>query len=228
MKILIVEDDRKAAESLAKGLNENGFQTDIENDGLSGLKKAETGDYDALIVDRMLPGLDGLSLTKEMRSQGRQTPVLILTALTEVDDTVEGLEAGGDDYMSKPYAFAELLARIRVLIRRQQAPAANEVLLKTGDIEIDRIARTVYRAQQAILLQPKEFDLLLFLAENEDQIVTRKMLLKNVWGLDFDPNTNVVNVHVSRLRQKIDKGFRNPLITTRRGMGYVFSTKTDF
>jgi len=222
MKILIVEDDREASAFLAKGLREAGHGVDQAETGLDGYALAESGDYDILVIDRMLPKLDGLSLIRSLREQGVATPVLILSALGQVDDRVKGLRAGGDDYLPKPYAFSELLARIEVLARRRggAAPAAEPTTYRVGDLELDRLARRVTRAGQEIELQPREFRLLEYLMQNAGRVVTRTMLLEHVWDYHFDPQTNVIDVHVSRLRGKVDRGFETALIQTVRGAGY--------
>lgn len=222
MKILIVEDDREGAAYLAKGLREAGHGVDLAETGLDGYALAESGDYDILVVDRMLPKLDGLSLIRSLREQGVATPVLILSALGQVDDRVKGLRAGGDDYLPKPYAFSELLARIEVLARRRggPAPAAEPTAYRVGDLELDRLARRVTRGGQVIELQPREFRLLEYLMRHAGRVVTRTMLLEHVWDYHFDPQTNVIDVHVSRLRAKIDRGFETALIQTVRGAGY--------
>lgn len=221
MRILIVEDDREAARFLAKGLTEAGHVVDHAADGLDGYALAEAGGYDVLVVDRMLPKLEGLSLIRALRDQGDATPVLILSALGQVDDRVKGLRAGGDDYLTKPYAFSELLARVEVLARRRGTGAgAEETAYRVGDLELDRLARRVTRGGREIELQPREFRLLEYLMKNAGQVVTRTMLLEHVWDYHFDPQTNVIDVHVSRLRAKIDKGFETALIQTVRGAGY--------
>ena len=219
MRILVIEDDREAAAYMVKGLSESGYVVDRAADGHEGLILGSSRDYDALVVDRMLPGLDGLAVVQALRGQGIDTPVLILSALGQVDDRVRGLKAGGDDYLTKPYAFAELLARLEALLRRAN-PASAETRLKLADLEIDLLARTVTRAGRGIELKPREFALLEFLLRHAGQVVTRTMLLEGVWGYHFDPQTNVIDVHVSRLRQKIDKGFGRPLLHTVRGVGY--------
>jgi two-component system OmpR family response regulator len=219
MRILVIEDDLEAAAYMVKGLKESGSVVDHAADGKQGLIMAASGGYDVLIVDRMLPGLDGLSIIKTLRSTGDKIPVLILSALGEVDDRVKGLRAGGDDYMTKPYAFAELLARIESLLRRGKIEAAN-TRLQVGDLEMDLVSRIVKRANKIIDLQPKEFALLEYLLRHAGHIVTRTMLLEKVWDYSFDPQTNVIDVHISRLRQKIDKGFDKPLLHTIRGAGY--------
>jgi two-component system OmpR family response regulator len=222
MKILIIEDDQEAAAYLAKALREVGHVVDHAADGLDGYGLAEAGEYDILIVDRMLPKLDGLSLIRSLREQGVSTPVLILSALGQVDDRVKGLRAGGDDYLPKPYAFSELLARVEVLARRRGATAESEpTRYQVGDLELDRLSRRVTRAGADIELQPREFRLLEYLMKHAGQVVTRTMLLENVWDYHFDPQTNVIDVHVSRLRAKIDKGFERTLLHTIRGAGYM-------
>lgn len=221
MRILVVEDDREAAEYMAKGLTESGHTVDRVEDGEQALIQASEC-YDVLVIDRMLPGLDGLSLVERLRQRGDRSPVLFLSALGEVDDRVKGLRAGGDDYLAKPYAFAELLARIEVLARRG-ASSDGESRLEVGDLVIDRLSRRVTRAGRRIDLQPREFRLLEYLARHAGQVVTRTMLLENVWEYHFDPQTNVIDVHVSRLRAKIDKEFDSPLLHTVRGAGYRLS-----
>ena len=220
MKVLIVEDDRVAAGYLAKALRESGHVADIVEDGSLGLQRALHEPYDALVVDRMLPGLDGLSLIGQLRSEGRGIPVLIVSALGEVDERVRGLRAGGDDYLVKPYAFAELLARLEVLVdRRRGTPAQTK--LQVADLELDMLSRSVRRADRKIELKPREFLILEYLMRHCGQVVTRTMLLESVWDYHFDPQTNVIDVHMSRLRQKIDKGFQTPLLHTVRGAGYA-------
>jgi two-component system OmpR family response regulator len=219
MKLLVVEDDRAAAAFLTKGLRESGFSVDHAADGREGLMLATAGKYDAMVIDRMLPGLDGLAIVAALRASENLTPVLILSALDGVDDRVRGLKAGGDDYLTKPYAFSELLARLEALTRRRQAPQA-ATKLKVGDLEIDLLSRAVTRAGQEIELLPREFRLLEVLARHAGHVVTRTMLLELVWDYHFDPQTNVIDVHVSRLRQKIDKGFPKPMLQTVRGAGY--------
>ncbi|MHB2167812.1 winged helix-turn-helix domain-containing protein [Alsobacter sp. R-9] len=221
MKLLIVEDDREAAAYLVKAFREAGHVADHAANGLDGYAMASEGGYDVLIVDRMLPKLDGLSLIHGLREQKIDTPVLILSALGQVDDRVKGLRAGGDDYLAKPYAFSELLARVEVLARRRGSGPTEETVYRVGDLELDRLARRVTRAGKAIDLQPREFRLLEYLMKHAGQVVTRTMLLENVWDYHFDPQTNVIDVHLSRLRGKIDKGFDRPLIHTVRGAGYM-------
>jgi two-component system OmpR family response regulator len=219
MRILIIEDDRDAAQYLAKGLRESGHSAEVAEDGRNGLLRAAVEPFDVLIVDRMLPNLDGLSLVQHLRKTGHATPVLFLSALGEVDDRVKGLRAGGDDYLAKPYAFSELLARIENLGRRRDQRAA-ATRLKVADLELDLLSRKATRAGQAIDLQPREFQLLETLMRHAGQVMTRTMLLEKVWNYHFDPQTNVIDVHISRLRQKIDRGFEPPLIHTVRGAGY--------
>lgn len=220
MKVLIIEDDRQAAAYLKKALEEAGHAADCAHDGDDGYQMAAAGGYDALIVDRMLPRRDGLSIVSQLRTEEDRTPALILSALGEVDDRVTGLRAGGDDYLTKPYAFSELLARLEVLQRR--APnGEGETAYRVGDLELDRLSRRVTRAGQDITLQPREFRLLEYLMRNADRVVTRTMLLEHVWDYHFDPQTNVIDVHVSRLRAKIEKDFDKPLLHTVRGAGYV-------
>jgi two-component system, OmpR family, response regulator len=219
MRILIIEDDRDAAQYLAKGLRESGHGAEVAEDGRDGLLRAAVEPFDVLIVDRMLPNLDGLSLVQHLRKTGHATPVLFLSALGEVDDRVRGLRAGGDDYLAKPYAFSELLARIENLGRRRdQRTAATR--LKVADLELDLLSRKATRAGRAIDLQPREFQLLETLMRHAGQVMTRTMLLEQVWNYHFDPQTNVIDVHISRLRQKIDRGFEPALIHTVRGAGY--------
>jgi two-component system OmpR family response regulator len=219
MRILLIEDDRESAAYLAKGLGESGHVVDHASDGEEGLVLARESVHDVFVVDRMLPKLDGLTVIETLRGEGVQTPVLILSALGEVDDKVKGLRSGGDDYLAKPYAFSELLARVEGLARRAR-PESTETRILVGDLEIDILSRTVKREDQDILLLPREFKLLEYLARHEGQVVTRTMLLENVWDYHFDPQTNVIDVHISRLRAKIDKGFGKPLLHTIRGAGY--------
>ncbi len=219
MRILVVEDDEVAAEYVRKGLMEAGHVVDLAADGDLGLEMARAADYDALILDRMLPKMDGLEVLANLREDGDATPVLILSALGEVDHKVEGLRAGGDDYLAKPYSFTELLARVEAIGRRSD-PSAAVTKLKVGDLEMDLLARTVRRGGQKILLQPREFRLLECLMRNAGRVVTRTMLLEKVWDYHFDPQTNVIDVHISRLRGKIDKEFDEQLLHTVRGAGY--------
>jgi two-component system OmpR family response regulator len=219
MKILLVEDDSETADYLLRGLQEHGHVVDRAANGREGLFLATTGAYDVQIVDRVLPGLDGLSLVKVVRAANIRTPVLFLTTLAGIDDRVTGLEAGGDDYLVKPFAFSELLARIHALGRRPPL-SESPTLLRIADLELDLQRRTAVRGGQRIELQPKEFRLLEYLMRHAGQVVTRTMLLEQVWDFHFDPKTSVVETHISRLRSKIDKGFASELIHTTRGAGY--------
>ena len=220
MRLLLIEDDLQAAEYLVKGLRESGYSVEHSPDGRDGLEKSSRGHYDVIVADRQLPYVDGLAIITALRERSDQTPVLILSALGTVDDRVHGLKAGGDDYLTKPFAFAELLARIEALSRR--GAAANETTrLKIADIDLDLLARRVSRAGRNIELTTKEFQLLEYLVRHAGQTVTRTMLLEGVWNLHFDPQTNITDVHMSRLRNAIDKGFPKPLIHTVRGAGYV-------
>ena len=220
MRALVIEDDIEAALFLQKALRESGHTVDLAHDGDDGLAIARDGGYDVLIIDRMLPKQDGLSLVKTLRAEGDRTPVLFLSALGAVDDRVKGLKAGGDDYLTKPYAFTELLARIEALVRRSE-PQETQTRYQVGDLVIDRLAHRVTRAGEPLVLQPREYRLLEYMMRNAGQVVTRTMLLENVWDYHFDPQTNVIDVHVSRLRGKIDKGFERPLLHTVRGAGYM-------
>src|SRR5581483_8270366 len=220
MRLLIIEDDRDAADYLTKAFREVGHVADQATDGEEGLSMALDGQYDVLIVDRMLPKRDGLSVIGTLREKGVETPVLILSALGQVDDRVRGLRAGGDDYLPKPYSFSELLARIEVLSRRRGG-RGEETVYRVADLELDRLSHQVSRAGTEISLQPREFRLLEYLMQHAGQVVTRTMLLENVWDYHFDPQTNVIDVHISRLRSKIDKGFSPPLLHTVRGAGYM-------
>jgi len=220
MRVLIIEDDEATASYIRKGLREAGHSADIAANGGDGLAQALEGNYQALVVDRMLPRLDGLSLIAKLREKGDKTPALILSALGEVDDRVEGLRAGGDDYLSKPFAFAELLARLDALARRAQGPA-RRTTLRVGELKMDLLGREVKRGGIVIDLQPREFRLLEYLMRHSNQVVTRTMLLENVWDYRFDPQTNVIDVHISRLRGKIDRNFDTQLLNTVRGAGYI-------
>jgi two-component system OmpR family response regulator len=220
MRLLIIEDDRDAADYLAKAFREVGHVADLAADGEEGLAHALDGQYDVLIVDRMLPKVDGLTVIGTLRSKGIETPALILSALGQVDDRVKGLRAGGDDYLTKPYQYTELLARVEALARRR-APEEQETRYSVGDLTLDRLSHKVTRGGEAVVLQPREFRLLEYLMKHAGQVVTRTMLLENVWDYHFDPQTNVIDVHISRLRSKIDKGFAQTLLHTVRGAGYV-------
>jgi len=219
MRILIVEDDLEAADAMARGLVEAGHACERAEDGEAGLTAARAGGFDVLIVDRMMPRMDGVTLVETLRREGDQTPVLFLSALGEVNDRVEGLKAGGDDYLVKPYAFSELIARVEALARRRETGSV-QTLLRVGDLEMDLIGRTVRRQGREIDLQPREFQLLEYMMRHAGQSVTRTMLLEKVWEYHFDPQTNVIDVHISRLRSKIDKGFDRPMLQTVRGAGY--------
>jgi two-component system OmpR family response regulator len=220
MRLLVIEDDRDAADYIVRALREVGHVADQAGDGEEGLALALEGGYDVLIVDRMLPKRDGLSVITALRNDGIETPVLILSALGQVDDRVKGLRAGGDDYLSKPYSFSELLARVEALSRRRGA-RGQETVYRVADLELDRLSHRVSRGETEIVLQPREFRLLEYLMKHAGQVVTRTMLLENVWDYHFDPQTNVIDVHISRLRSKIDKGFAHPLLHTVRGAGYM-------
>ncbi len=220
MRILLIEDDAGVADFIVRGFREAGHTIDHAADGKDGLFLATTETYDALIVDRMLPTVDGLSIIRTLRASDDHTPVLILSALGQVDDRVKGLQAGGDDYLVKPFAFSELEARLEALARRSQGKATTETRLSVGDLEMDLLSREVKRAGESIALQPRDFQLLEYLMRHAGQVVTRTMLLENVWDYHFDPQTNVIDVHISRLRAKVDKGFDSPLIHTVRGAGY--------
>ncbi|ULL01658.1 response regulator transcription factor [Bradyrhizobium sp. I71] len=224
MRVLVIEDDAETGSYLRRGLREQGHVVDIATNGRDGLFMATSEAYDILIVDRMLPHLDGLSVVKTARATGLKTPVLFLTTMSGVGDRVEGLEAGADDYLVKPFAFAELSARINALARRPPM-AQVETVLKVADLEIDLISREVRRAGLDIDLQPREFRLLEYLMRNAGRVVTRTMLLESVWDFHFDPKTNIVETHISRLRSKIDRGFDTELIETVRGSGYILRAR---
>lgn len=220
MRILVIEDETEVAAYLSKGLREHGYAVDVAHDGKEGLYLALSESFDAMIVDRMLPNVDGLSIVRSVRQASIQTPVLILSALGQVDDRVAGLREGGDDYLVKPFAFSELVARLDAL-RRRQTPSGEQTRLVVGDLEMDLLARSVRRAGQPIDLKPREFALLEYLMRHAGQVITRTMLLEHVWDYHFDPQTNVIDVHISRLRQKIDRGFDHELLQTVRGAGYT-------
>jgi two-component system OmpR family response regulator len=221
MQLLLIEDDRDAAGYLVRALTEAGYRVDHAADGRDGLFLATERSYDAIVADRMLPHLDGLTIIEVLRKQGNRTPVLVLSALGSVDQRVEGLRAGGDDYLTKPFALSELLARLEALLRRGQVAPGPETRLRVADLEMDLLSRTVSRAGRRIELTAREYQLLEFLLRRAGQVVTRTMLLEGVWDLHFDPQTNVIDVHMSRLRQAIDKGFDRPLLHTIRGAGYT-------
>lgn len=219
MRLLIVEDDIDAAASLGRILAEINHQCVFARDGEEGLVAARGEDFDVMVVDRMLPHMDGLAMVATLRREGCETPALFLSALGDVQDRVSGLRAGGDDYLTKPYAFSELVARIEALARRRRSGSV-ETVLHVGALEMNLIARTVQRSGQTIDLQPREFQLLEFFMRHPEQSITRTMLLEKVWGYHFDPQTNVIDVHISRLRSKIDRGFERPMLQTVRGSGY--------
>ncbi len=222
MRLLIVEDEPEVLSYIVKGMKEAGHTVDTATNGKNGLFLATTEQYDLLIIDRMMPELDGLTVIKTLRGAGNNTPVLILSALGEVDDRVKGLRSGGDDYLVKPFAFAELLARSEILARRvQNNPASGETSLYAGDLALNLLSRKVTRGQNEIELQTREFKLLEYLLRHKGQIVTRTMLLEHVWDYHFDPQTNVIDVHISRLRRKIDENSHTSLIQTVRGAGYI-------
>jgi two-component system OmpR family response regulator len=223
VKVLLVEDNERVSDFVIKGLREAGHVVDHAGNGRDGLFLASSEGYDAMILDRMLPGgIDGLAIIEALRRTGNTTPILILSALGEVDERIRGLKAGGDDYLTKPFAFGELAARLEALVRRTRSEAAQTVLA-VGDLRMDLLSRKVTRAGKAVALQNREFKLLEFLMRHAGQVVTRTMLLENVWDYHFDPQTNVVDVHVSRVRQKVDAGSDRPLIRTVRGAGYMLS-----
>ena len=226
MHILLIEDDTEAARVLVKGLRESGYTVDHAADGREGLSRALAGKFDLIVTDRMLPYIDGLAIIEQLRRARLAMPVLVLSALGTVDDRIRGLKAGGDDYLTKPFAFAELLARIEALLRRR-AGASESTTLRTADLEFDLLARKVTRAGREIELTTREQKLLEFLLRREGQVVTRTMLLEGVWDLHFDPQSNLVDVHISRLRQAIDRGADRPLIHTVRGSGYVLSLREE-
>jgi two-component system OmpR family response regulator len=219
-KILLIEDDRETASYLVRGLGEEGHSVEHVEDGRDGLFRATDGSFDLVILDRMVPGLDGLGLLKAMRAARVETPVLILSALASVTDRIEGLESGSDDYLVKPFSFGELLARVNALLRRGEGKTAQDLRILVGDLEIEPLSRVVKRAGKVIDLKPREYRLLEYLARNEGRVVTRTMLLEQVWDYHFDPGTNVIDVHVSRLRRKLEEGFERPILHTVRGAGY--------
>ena len=223
-KILIVEDDRATADHIVKSLGDEGFVVDHAADGRDGLFHATDGSYDAIILDRMLPGMDGMAVLAALRAARVATPVIILSNLGAVDARVEGLTSGANDYLVKPFAFSELLARLRLLIARPSGTTQAETLLTCAGLEMNLLSRRVTRGGQRIDLQPREFRLLESLLRHKDQVVTRTMMLEGVWEYHFDPGTNVVDVHVSRLRRKIDDGFDPPLLRTIRGAGYMLGS----
>ncbi|TXS95465.1 response regulator transcription factor [Parahaliea maris] len=220
MKVLLVEDDPSVGSFIAGELSAAGYDCLLQDDGEQGLAAALEGNFDVLVVDRMLPGRDGLSIVQVLRESGDTTPVLVLSALGDVEDRVEGLHCGADDYLTKPFSMAELQARLEVLHRRASTSSDAPTRLQVADLEMDLLTQEVRRQQVSITLQPREYKLLEYLMRHAGQVVTRAMLLEHVWGYHFDPQTNVIDVHVSRLRQKIDRDFDTPLLTTVRGAGY--------
>lgn len=225
MRILLVEDDTGTSAYVTKNLISQGHTVDLAIDGIQGQKSAESQPYDVLIIDRMLPQQDGLTLIGKLRANQNKTPILILSALADVNDRVAGLRAGADDYLVKPFAFAELLARLDALIRRSDHDNGT-TRLSVGPLELDLLSRVVTREGNVIELLPREFRLLEYLMRHADQVITRSMLLEHVWDYNFDPQTNVIDVHISRLRSKIDKGFEIPMLQTVRGAGYSLKTPT--
>ena len=223
MKILVIEDDEKIASFIAKGLKENGCDVDMAADGLLGQSMAEQEQYDAVVADIMLPSKDGLKIVQDLRTKNISVPVIFLSAKSSVEDRIAGLQAGGDDYLGKPFAISELTARIQALIRRSTVamPPSETTLLSHGDLKLNLLTREVYRGEKKIELQTREFTLLEYLLRNAGKCVTKTLILEHVWDYNFDPQTNVVDVLVCRLRNKIDKGFKTSLIHTIRGMGYV-------
>ena len=222
VKVLVIEDDTETANFVARGLREAGIAVDLAATGVDGLFLASEGSYGVLVVDRILPGMDGVGVVRMLRATGVTTPVLFLTAVGGLDDRVEGLDAGGDDYMVKPFAFSELHARLRALIRRPPS-IATETTLKVGDLTLDRMSRRVERAGEPVDLQPREYRLLEYLMQHAEEVVTRTMLLEHVWDFHFEPKTSVVETHMSRLRSKVDKPYGSELIRTVRGAGYVIA-----
>lgn len=224
MKLLLVEDNERVARFVKKGLTEAGHTVDHADNGRDGMYHAVSEPYDAIVMDRMLPGgIDGLGIIEALRQQGNRVPILILSALDGVDDRIRGLRAGGDDYLTKPFAFGELLARLDALLRRSQSQSSVETVMSLGDLTVDMLAHRVTRAGKPVALQPREFKLLTYLLRHANQVVTRTMLLENVWDYHFDPQTNVIDVHISKLRQKIDAGFATPLLRTVRNAGYMLT-----
>jgi two-component system, OmpR family, response regulator len=223
MRVLVIEDDPETSTYIVEGLKTSGHRADHVSDGRDGLIVATTTSFDVIVVDRMLPGLDGLAMVKTIRDAGVKAPVLFLTARGGIDDRVEGLEAGGDDYLTKPFAFSELMARLNALARRPPL-AAVQTVLRVGDLQMDLIARQVSRGSNEVELQPREFQLLEYLMRNAGRVVTRTMLLEHVWDFHFDPKTKIVETHISRLRAKVDRGASQELIHTVRGSGYVIRT----
>ena len=225
MKVLIVDDNERVTQFVVKGLKESGHTVDHADNGRDGMFLAASEPYDVIIMDRMLPGeIDGLAIVEALRKSGKHTPILILSALSDVDERIRGLRSGGDDYLTKPFAFGELLARLDALSRRGQGEGA-QTKLEVGDLRVDLLNRKVTRGVRSIVLQPREFKLLEYLMRHANQVVTRTMLLENVWDYHFDPQTNVVDVHISKLRQKIDADFERPLLRTVRNAGYTMTAQ---
>jgi two-component system, OmpR family, response regulator len=218
-RILVVEDDPETAEQLVESLATSGYQVDLAVDGHDGLSRGRCADYAVMTIDRMLPGMDGISIIRRLREDGIATPALIISALGEIDDRVRGLRAGGDDYLVKPFAFAELLARVEALARRSAA-VMKETVLRVGDLKLDLVSRSVSRSGRDIDLLPREFQVLEYLVRNQGQVVPRAMLLQHVWDLHFDPTTNIIDVYVGRVRRKVDDRQAYPLIHTIRGVGF--------
>jgi two-component system OmpR family response regulator len=224
MKVLLVEDNERVTQFVLKGLTESGHTADHAANGRDGMFLAASEPYDAIVLDRMLPGdIDGLAIIEALRKTGKRTPILILSALSDVDERIRGLRAGADDYLTKPFAFGELLARLDALTRRSHAESV-QTRLEVGDLRMDLLTRKVTRGDRDIVLQPREFKLLEYLMRHADQVVTRTMLLENVWDYHFDPQTNLIDVHISKLRQKIDADFDRPLLRTVRNAGYTLSS----
>ena len=223
-RVLVIEDDRETAEQLVTCLRAGSYEVDLEQDGEGALERCRAGEYQVMTVDRMLPGIDGLEVVRTLRAQGVTIPTLIISALGEVDDRVRGLRAGGDDYLVKPFAFSEMLARVDALARRS-ASTLKETVLRVGDLEMDLLSRTVRRGGRDIALLPREFKLLEYLVRNADTVVSRSMLLTHVWDLHFDPMTNIIDVYVGRLRRKVDDGAEYPLIHTVRGVGFCLRAR---
>jgi two-component system, OmpR family, response regulator len=227
VKVLLVEDNERVTQFVIKGLKESGHTADHAGNGRDGMFLAVSEPYDVIIMDRMLPGdIDGLAIIEALRKSGKHTPILILSALSDVDERIRGLRSGGDDYLTKPFAFGELLARLDALTRRSQGEGA-QTRLEVGDLRVDLLTRKVTRGDRSIVLQPREFKLLEYLMRHAEQVVTRTMLLENVWDYHFDPQTNVVDVHISKLRQKIDSDSERPLLRTVRNAGYMLSASAD-
>jgi two-component system OmpR family response regulator len=227
MRILVIEDDESHAQFIISGLKQAGHNVDLARDGMDGLFLATEEKYDVIVVDRMLPKLDGLAIIQALRTSNNKTPVLILSSLSKVEEKIKGLKNGGDDYLTKPFEFGELIARIEVLARRASHEQTEQTLLQVGELEMNLLTRDVIRGGKKIELQSKEFRLLEFLMRRPDQVVTRTMLLEGVWDFHFNTNTNLIDAQMSKLRQKVDKGFTNPLIQTIRGAGYKISAKKN-